>query len=270
MPGRIAVATVDHGLRPEAAAEADFVAEICTVRSIPHEILRPATPITGNLQSGAREVRYALLNDWAGRSGLPFIATAHHADDQLETLLMRLARGSGLPGFSGIRRRNGHILRPLLDFTKAELIACCANAKLAPVDDPGNCDPAFDRARMRALLASAPDSFTPAAAVRSADALAEADAALRWIIAREAANAIMWDGDDSLALHISNYPREIQRRLLAEALVRLGEAPRGDTLSEALDRLRAGEQCSVGASLCIPKCDAWHIGPAPARRGSSG
>lgn len=266
MPGRIAAATVDHGLRPEAADEAAFVGSLCAERSIPHDILRPERPITGNIQSAARSARYDLLARWAERSSLPLIATAHHADDQLETLLMRLVRGSGLSGLSGIRRRNGAVVRPLLDWTKAELAAVCREAGLTPIEDPSNRDEAFDRVRMRAVLAKGPAIFPAAAVTRSADALAEADAAIRWIVEREAGLAISEDGR-GLALRAAAYPREIQRRLLAEALDRLGERPRGDALSDALDRLRSGRQCSLGATLCTPETDAWHLRPAPPRRG---
>ncbi len=267
MPGRIAAATVDHGLRPEAADEAAYVADSCAARSIPHEILRLSKPIAGNIQAAARAARYELLEAWADRSDLRFVATAHHADDQLETLLMRLARGSGLSGLSGIRRRNGAILRPLLGFTKAELIACCAAAGLSPVDDPSNRDDAFDRVRMRALLSRAPDIFPPAAAVRTADAMAEADAALRWVAEREQSLALEHAPDGTLLLAAAAFPHEIQRRLLAAALAELGEHPRGETLAEALGRLRSGQPCSVGAAMCRPDGERWRLGPAPPRRG---
>ncbi len=265
LPGRIAAATVDHGLRAEAADEAAFVAATCADRGIPHETLRPPQPITGNIQSAARTVRYALLDGWADRQTLPFIATAHHADDQLETLLMRLARGSGVGGLAGIRRRNGKIVRPLLEFTKAQLVSICIDAGLSPVDDPSNRDSAFDRVRMRSLIAQAPVAFLPGAAQRTADALSDAQEALCWITDRAAAEAITPQRDGWL-LHAATYPREIQRRLLGLALARLGETPRGDVLSDALDSLRAGRKCSVGASLCDARNGGWHIHPAPPRR----
>ncbi len=266
MPGRIAAATVDHGLRAEAAEEAAFVAALCAERAIPHTVLRPAAAIVGNLQSSARRARYALLDDWRRQRGLPFLATAHHADDQLETLLMRLARGSGLAGLSGIRRRNDKVLRPLLDYTKAELIASCAAAGVAAVDDQSNRDHRFDRARMRALLADHPDAFPPRAAIRTADALAEGNTALDWITAREAERgAIAQAGPGRLILHAEGLPRALQRRLLARALGLLGETPRGDTLARALDTLTDGARCSVGAHLCTPRADGWHIEPAPQR-----
>ena len=265
MPGRIAAATVDHRLRPESAAEAAFVAGICASQSIPHHILTPYQPITGNVQSAAREMRYRLLKDWADAQALPFIATAHHADDQLETLLMRLARGSGLSGLAGIRRRNGPVLRPLLAFEKMELVAICRAAGLTPVNDPSNSDHAFDRVRMRRLLADHAQAFAPRAAQRTADAMQQAEAALQWVVHREAAQAIAPDDADGLLLHAAPYPREIQRRLLAEAMARLGDPPRGDRLNSALDRLRSGQPCSLGAHLCVPADGAWHITPAPPR-----
>jgi tRNA(Ile)-lysidine synthase len=107
IPGGIAAATVDHGLRAEAAGEAAFVAALCATLGIPHATLRPGAPITGNIQSSARKARYALLEIWADQHNLDWIATAHHADDQAETLLMRLSRGAGVAGLSGVRAVNG-------------------------------------------------------------------------------------------------------------------------------------------------------------------
>ena len=265
LPGRIAAATVDHGLRPEAAEEAAFVSALCSLRGIPHTTLRPPQPIAGNVQSAARAARYKLLVQWAEEQALPFIATAHHADDQLETLLMRLARGSGVAGLSGIRRRNGSIVRPLLEFTKDRLVAICAEAGLTPVDDPSNRDPTFDRVRMRALLNRSSNAFSPGATQRTADALFDAQEALCWVTDRAASEAITAQGEGWL-LRAAPYPREIQRRLLSLTLARLGESPRGDVLSRALDSLRAGQKSSVGAALCDPRDDGWLICPAPPHR----
>ena len=102
-PGRIRAATVDHGLRIESAEEARFVADICARRAIPHDILPPpAHPIAPG-QASARAFRYARLDRWCADHHLPFLMTGHHANDQAETLLMRLARGAGVAGLSGIR-----------------------------------------------------------------------------------------------------------------------------------------------------------------------
>src|ERR1700712_1015430 len=113
-PGQVHAATVDHGLRPEGAAEAAFVAGICGALDIRHATLRAEMRETSNIQAAARARRYALLKAWIGEIGALFLATAHHLDDQAETLVMRLSRGSGLSGLSGIRAVNPPLVRPLL------------------------------------------------------------------------------------------------------------------------------------------------------------
>ena len=102
-PGRVHAATVDHGLRPESAAEALFVARICRGRGVPHALLPAGMTAGANLQAAARARRHDLLGEWAEDIGAGPIVTAHHADDQAETLLMRLNRGSGLAGLAAIR-----------------------------------------------------------------------------------------------------------------------------------------------------------------------
>src|SRR5436190_1867521 len=123
-PGLIHAATVDHGLRAESADEAETVAAICARMGVPHAILSAGMVATSNVQAAARARRYDLLAWWAEENGLACILTAHHLDDQAETLLMRLLRGSGLAGLAGIRARQDRpvpVLRPLLGWRRAEL-----------------------------------------------------------------------------------------------------------------------------------------------------
>ena len=155
---RIEAATVDHGLRPESADEAKAVAALCARLGLAHRILqwKGAKPAT-RLQERAREARYRLLVDFAKAIGADALMTAHHADDQAETVLFRLLRGSGVTGLRGMdvmTMRDGMtIARPLMGLRKSDLIAF-ANARGAPfIDDPSNVDPRFARTRLRALLA---------------------------------------------------------------------------------------------------------------------
>ena len=159
--GRVSAATVDHRLRPGSNAEAEVVAAVCARLAVPHDTLRldwPEPP-DSNIQARARDARYAALAGWAADRGLAAVATAHHADDQAETLLMRLARGSGVGGLAGVqpRRPLGHgrlLVRPLLGWRRSDLAGIAAAAGLVPVDDPANRDARFDRTRARDLLAA--------------------------------------------------------------------------------------------------------------------
>ena len=153
----IIAATVDHGLRAEARHEAEQVAQCCAALSIPHHILtwmgdKPAT----RLQERARQARYDLLMACARDNRADVIATAHHADDQAETVLFRLLRGSGIAGLAGMElvtmRDEIRLARPLLALTKAQLIAMCEARGQSFIRDPSNEDPRFARTQMRKLI----------------------------------------------------------------------------------------------------------------------
>ncbi len=266
MPKRIRAATVDHGLRLEAADEAAFVAGICVQLGIAHSILTPAKPITGNVQSSARVARYRLLYDHADATGCRWIATAHHADDQLETLLMRLMRGSGIDGMASIRPRYGRVLRPLLAFDKKQLEAICADARWEPVRDPSNDDSDFDRVALRQWLANTPHPFDPHRAVRTGAALAEAAEALDWMAKSLAAGFLQLEGG-SARLTAADLPNELRRRLLKRALEHIepGIEPRGEAIDRALADLPLGKRFTLGDVLCEGGED-WHFRRAPPRR----
>ncbi|WP_158811481.1 tRNA lysidine(34) synthetase TilS [Beijerinckia sp. L45] len=179
------VATVDHGLRANSAAEAEGVAMVAKSLGLPHAILpwlgpKPRTRI----QERARGARYALLVAHAERIGAKHILTAHHADDQAETVLFRLGRGSGIAGLAGMRRetrlaRGLTLVRPLLGHTKADLIAICVAAGQAFVDDPSNHDPAYARGTLRAQAPAAQKlGLDTLALTRLATRMARADEAL--------------------------------------------------------------------------------------------
>ena len=262
-PGAVAAATVDHGLRAESAAEAEFVSGLCRDISVPHATLRPATPITGSVQAEARRERYALLDDWRRRNGLDWVLTAHHADDQAETLLMRLQRGTGVGGLSGIRKISGRVVRPLLGWRRAELEEIVRVAEVDAVVDPSNLDERFDRARLRRRLGEA-DWIEPLALARSAHALAEADAALEWCAEREEQERAP---AGRLSLDATGLPPELRRRLLLRMIRRVNPdaAPRGEELTRLLRTVDSGGT----ATLADVKCQggaSWRFEAAPPRR----
>lgn len=265
-PGRIAAATVDHGLRVEAADEAQYVTQICAARNIPHCILTPHTPITGSIQSSARKARYDLLQAWADDLQCAYIATAHHADDQLETMLMRLARGSGVDGLSGVRAVHGRIIRPLLGFTKEELTEICTAAGIIPIYDPSNDEARYDRVAVRQWLASTPHPLNAIAASRSAQALAQASSALDWTAHHFAADRICARAD-SYTLDPRGLPRELQRRLLLLTIKEIEPdiRARGDTVERVLDALSQGKKITLSRTMCTGGA-LWHFTLAPARR----
>jgi len=153
------VATIDHGLRAESASEAAFVAEECGALGHGHDVLRwDGWDGTGNLQDAARRARLDLIDGWRG--DVAHVLFGHTADDQAETLLMRLRRGSGVDGLAGIpprrtygeRSRGYTILRPLLAERREALRHYLRVFQGTWVEDPSNHDPLFDRVRMRKLL----------------------------------------------------------------------------------------------------------------------
>lgn len=269
-PGAVRAATVDHGLRPESADEAAFVADLCAHLGVPHMTLRAGQGIDGNIQSGARALRYRLLADWARENGLARLLTAHHADDQAETLLMRLLRGAGVGGLAGVRARvriaGMDIVRPLLGWRRTELGAIVDASGLDAIDDPSNADPRFDRARLRGRLREADWLDAPALA-RSARALAEAEEALDWAAARLHADRAHPDGR-GLRIDMSGLPAELRRRLVLRALAALAPdaAPRGADVDRLIATLSKGGTATLSGVKCGAEGEAWHFATAPARR----
>lgn len=229
----ISAATVDHALRAEARAEAEQVAACCAALSVPHSILtwtgdKPAT----RLQERARQARYDLLFTHAREMGADVIATAHHADDQAETVLFRLLRGSGIAGLSGmelVSERDGlRLARPLLHVTKAELVAICEARGQSFIRDPSNEDPRFARTHLRKLIGElAQEGLDRDALLRLARRAARmeevAERALadlaQGLPAREAGRFAMPFGQLAAA------PQEIWQRLLGQEIARIGGAP---------------------------------------------
>jgi tRNA(Ile)-lysidine synthase len=269
IPGRFTVATVNHGLRPEAADECAMVESVCAERGIGCTILSVKAG-TGNLQAAARAARYAALAEWAGREGLSAIATAHHADDQAETLLMRLNRASGLSGLAGVRARGVvpgarlSLLRPLLRWRQPELAEIVSQAGLEPAQDPSNADDAYDRVRIRKALADA-DWLDPPALAESAAHLADADEAIEWLVRNE------WDERVSVAAGGAirfepGVPRAVALRMVARIVEGFGSPARGGAIARLVDGLEGGAGGNVAGVAASVKDGGWLFRPEAPRR----
>ena len=259
---RIYVATVDHGLRPQSLQEAQRVGDWARALGFQHRLLRweGEKPHT-RIQERAREARYSLLAACA-REIDPACAlvTAHHADDQAETILFRLCRGSGVAGLAGMARvstLNGmKVLRPLLETPKAALEAICIAAGQPFLRDPSNENPKFARARLRALGATlAAPGLDREALLRLGRRAARAGAALEACAAQAQARALV-ELDASFARFdaetLRNCPREILIRLIEAQILRLGGgAPRLDRLERAAEAVASALEARTRARLTL-------------------
>ncbi|MGF9757131.1 tRNA lysidine(34) synthetase TilS [Microvirga sp. 0TCS3.31] len=281
----IYVATVDHGLRPEAADEAAFVAREATLLSLPHTtLLWTGDKPTAGIQEAAREARYRLLVEHARDIGASHLVTAHTLDDQAETVMMRLSRGSGLSGLAGMRRETGrqgiqHV-RPLLGISKSHLLDHCRHQGWRFVTDPSNADDRYARVRWRRLMPLlAAEGLTAERLARLAARAAQADEALD-IKAREAldrAEPLSEAGILSFQGQIlTGEPFEIALRVLELALMQAGldlDNSRLHRIEACTERLRqaagAGEALSLtiaGAHLRLTRSGRVSVGPEPPRR----
>ena len=232
---RLVAVTVDHGLRPEAKAEAAVVARLARRLKITHRTLQwtGRKPATG-LQLAARAARYRLLAEAARRAKATHILAAHTLDDQAETVLIRLARGSGVRGLGAMSRlapvpgtADLTLARPLLEIPKARLIATLKAAKVPFAEDPSNRDPRFTRARLRTLM--------PVLAEEGLDARRLALLARRLRRADEALEAAATQARAALSIPVATgaigfdatgfagLPAEVGLRLIGAALEQVGD-----------------------------------------------
>ncbi|MCX7318071.1 MAG: tRNA lysidine(34) synthetase TilS [Hyphomicrobiales bacterium] len=290
----LTVMTVDHGLRPESAREARAVKRLAASLDLPHRTIRWTgdKPKTG-LPAAARAARYRLLAGAARKFGAFHVMTAHTQDDQAETILMRMARGSGLAGLAAMavetEREGIQIVRPLLQMPKSRLIATLGKAKLDFAVDPTNMDLQFTRPRLRALMPDlAAEGMDASNLVRLAARMARADAAL----------GLMADGAERfLALHrpgsapgavdaiaFFGLAAEIRVRLLLRMIDSVGhegpaELGKVESLASALEQANEQATSSDRSGILLKKTLAGAVislnrtrltvAPAPLRRSTA-
>ena len=257
--GHVTALTVDHGLRPEAAAEARFVARTLKPHGLAqHTLRRRGAKPEANISAVLRRARYDLLSRCCARRGLLHLALGHHLDDQAETFLLRLGRGSGVDGLAAmspiVELPALRLLRPLLGLPKARLEATLRARGLSWVEDPTNRDPAQARARMRQLMPGfAGEGLTAARLAATARHLGRARAALEFELARVLARAVILDPAGFAWIDpapLAAAPVELGQRLLARVLTTVGGAeygPRREPLERLHSRISAG--LSAGATL---------------------
>lgn len=275
---QIRVVTVDHGLRAGSATEARQVADLAADLGLSHDILRwEEGPGPGNLQDQARTARYALMADWARAHDIPMLALGHTADDQAETVLMRLSRAAGVNGLSGmaVLRQHGDLTlwRPLLGLRRADLRQYLRAQGLGWADDPSNEDRRFERVRLRSALPALEDmglSVTHLATI--AQNMQQARQALDHYAQRAArdlaelcAGAIALEADG-----FADLPDETAYRLLMAAVNWVGGArypARRGAMLAALSDLRSGRGTTLaGTRLLCRRGRIWICREAQAVR----
>ncbi len=285
-PKLIAV-TIDHGLRAESAREAAAVKRLARRFGVPHRTLhwRGRKPKTG-LQAAARIARYRLLAEAASRAGCEHILTAHTLDDQAETMLFRLARGSGLTGLAGMAgvsvlpvggEATLLLVRPLLHIPKVRLVATLQAAGVGHSEDPTNRDPRFTRARLRTLMpALAREGLDARGLARLALRMRRAEATIEFAVdaARAALAPGPWRERGPIVFdspRFNGLPAEVALRLLGRAVAHAGdegpvELAKLESLYDALRHAQASLRRTLAGALVARDRDRLTIARAPARR----
>ena len=260
-------ATVDHGLRSEAKHEAKLVAQQCAAQNIPHTTLHwQGWDGTGNTQDQARRARYSLMANWGVEHGLDAILLGHTMDDQAETFLMRLARGAGVDGLSGMaanhRAYEMEWIRPMLGLRREELRSYLKQRGICWSEDPSNGDTRFERVKMRQALSvldglglSADKIAATTNRLRDARRMLECQTQ---IIARDICTVehgdVIFNGQGLQKLDV-----EYRLRLLNHALCWVSRAdygPRRKSLSEVEQAIGQGKSATLhGCRILVGKTE---------------
>jgi tRNA(Ile)-lysidine synthase len=290
---KLLAVTIDHGLRAEAAREAAAVKRLARRLGVSHRTLRwrGKKPKSG-LPEAARHARYQLLAQAAARAGYGHVLTAHTLDDQAETVLFRLARGSGVVGLAAMSRvtplpksgdgtisgqRTIFLLRPLLHVSKARLVATLQAARVAYSDDPTNRDPRFTRARLRTLMpALAREGLDARGLARLAARMRRAESTIEFAVsaARAALAPGPWRQRGPVVFEIGRFaslPTEVALRLLGRAIAHTGdegpvELAKLETLYDALRLAHSRLRRTLAGALITLGSDRLTVERAPPRR----
>ena len=267
--GDVVALTVDHGLRPGSTAEADLVGTWLTALGVSHHILTWTGPKpAADLQAAARNARYGLLGEFCHSAGILHLLLAHHREDQAETLLLRLGRGSGLDGLAAMApervTRWGRLLRPLLDVSRQCLRATLEARGQNWVEDPSNRNLDFARVRLRRLMPDlAAEGLESTRLAATAKRLGRARAALEGALAEAAARSVELSPAGYAFFRTAGFsrlPEEVGLRLLARLVLVVGggvHGPRLERLERLYGQIRAGLTTSrtLGGCSVVPGDD---------------
>jgi len=257
--GRLGVASLDHGLRPESAGEVAGVGELARSLGVPFHTESLGLHPGPGMEERARKARYAALDRIARGHGYAAIATAHTADDQAETLLMRLSRGAALRGAGSIRADGPRILRPLLGVRRAQTEAVVAAAGLRPVRDPSNADPGLFRSRIRhsvlPVLREAAGPGVVERLARFARSAAEDEALLLGLAAQALDRVRDGAGLDAVGVRALDWP--IRARLLRTWLEEQGRRVSDRLLRDVADAIERGGRTGLPGRVVLATEGGW-------------
>ncbi len=260
---RLVALTVDHGLRAESVQEAAFVAQSAAKLKMPHHSLKwSGWDRRGNLQDMARQARRKLIEDWSRAQGVVTVLTGHTADDQAETVLMRLARGSGVDGLTGMAETVQHGMRwarPLLEERREDLRNYLKDQDVEWIEDPSNEDPRFDRVRARQMLGNLNDlGLSVERLIQTAEHMRAAQRSLWQASASFAKAHVVEDrGDLILSTRVLDLDQgDTERRVFAAAVGWVSGAanrPRFAALQHSAGVLRLGQRTTLQGVLMTPE-----------------
>lgn len=261
--GRALALTVDHGLRTESAEEARTVGLWMQQLGMEHKVLNwvGEKPKTG-IHEAARQARYDLLSNECEQRGIRHLLIAHTMDDQAETVVMRLCKGSGPDGLAGMSQvrlmQHGRLLRPLLGVSREALKETCRAAELSWVDDKSNYSDKFTRARVRKIMQLLePEGFTKENLVMTAGRCASDRVTYESLVSEFMAKNVAvypegWCKIDFSALRLQ--PRALLMRIIARLTMIIGgndRAPRMEKLENAADYIYAGRSSAWTLGGCV-------------------
>jgi tRNA(Ile)-lysidine synthase len=262
-PPAIVVYSVDHGLRPEASAEVAMVIAAATklglsARGLSWTGVKPETGV----QEAARTARYRLMGAAMAEDGATVLLTGHHRQDQAETVLMRLAHGSGIEGLKGMAPmaevEGVRVCRPLLNIDPAALRAVVDGAGLVPVDDPSNADPHYERVRWRQTMPQLSQLGLDAATLaRFAERMAEADAAVAQMTDGCFAEIVRLDGFGAARIELAPFvglSPAIATRLLGRVLSVVGGRQKHRALGQVERLRRSIAEAALAAGTTVLGC----------------